>query len=331
MKNRTKVVLALISTCVSALAVPIPRVAQSCFPLAFEQIISIDYHSLKESKNGLAFKQQVLPANVRTFETALESAGVNPDKDLDTFAFTSFRNAKHELKQVGVATGNSLQTTLKKNLASNQKPVRYLDSDIYPMPRSEGPAPPAQLFMVFLDEKTVLLGEGDAVGAALLVRNGQTPNLVSKPKYATLLEKIENSPVWSVLDRRGSEELLLPAIDSGAPLSIYAQVRNSILDSFYTIKFGADNGLNLDFTVLTKDGDAPLWLLNSLKGGTLIKSVVKNPTAKMAFKSMQVSTDDSALEIQFRTDPQQLDALLQARFFTAVLAPPKESPAAQTR
>ena len=42
----------------------------------------------------MQLKQQVLPDNLKQFEAALKGIGIDPDKDVDTLAFASFRTAE---------------------------------------------------------------------------------------------------------------------------------------------------------------------------------------------------------------------------------------------
>src|ERR1035438_844158 len=86
-------------------AMPLNSSARAVIPADLQQLISVDYRTLKDSPTAMQLKQQVLPDNLKQFEAALKGIGIDPDKDVDTLAFASFRTAKQGIKGVGVAAG----------------------------------------------------------------------------------------------------------------------------------------------------------------------------------------------------------------------------------
>ena len=59
------------------------------------------------------------------------------------------------------------------------KPIKYRDSDIYPMS--------AGMQMTFLDDSSLLFGDGMAVKGALDARDGYTPALDSNSRVADMI------------------------------------------------------------------------------------------------------------------------------------------------
>src|SRR4051812_10484656 len=78
--------------------------SRTVIPSDIQQIISVDYRALRNSPTALALKNQVLPENLKQFETALKGVGLNPDTDVESLTFASFR-LKGKVMIVGVATG----------------------------------------------------------------------------------------------------------------------------------------------------------------------------------------------------------------------------------
>src|SRR5579863_267831 len=154
-----------------AYAMPLNSSARSCIPADLMQLISVDYRSLKDSPTAMALKQQLMPDNIKQFEAALKGIGIDPDKDVDTLAFASFRTAKQGIKGVGIAAGPfSMKVVLKKLTAQKIKPVKYHNTaNIYPMDGG--------MVMTFLDDSTLLFGDSVAVRIALDVRDGQVLSL----------------------------------------------------------------------------------------------------------------------------------------------------------
>ena len=68
--------LALLST-PAAVAMPLNSSARAVVPGELLQLISVDYRALKDSPTAMALKQQLLPDNLKQFETALKTIGID--------------------------------------------------------------------------------------------------------------------------------------------------------------------------------------------------------------------------------------------------------------
>src|SRR5271165_916904 len=86
-------------------AMPLNSSARAVIPADLQQLISVDYQALKDSPTAMQLKQQVLPDNLKQFEAALKGIGIDPDKDVDTLTFASFRLGKQGVKGIGVSSG----------------------------------------------------------------------------------------------------------------------------------------------------------------------------------------------------------------------------------
>src|ERR1700736_6773927 len=110
-----KIFLASLLVVSMACAMPLNSSARACVPADLLQLISVDYRALKDSPTAMALKQQVLPDNLKQSEAALKNIGIDPDKDVDTLAFASFRAGKQGIRGVGVAAGPfNMKAVLKK-------------------------------------------------------------------------------------------------------------------------------------------------------------------------------------------------------------------------
>src|SRR5260370_13014317 len=118
----------------TAVAAPLGSSVRPVIAADVQQLICVDYRALKNSDTAQALKEQVLPDSLKQFETALKGAGISPDRDVDTLTFISYRNPKRALEVVGVAQGVfPTKTVLSKLRLHKGRPVKYRDSDIYPM------------------------------------------------------------------------------------------------------------------------------------------------------------------------------------------------------
>src|SRR5580698_2460204 len=164
-------------------AMPINSSARSCIPADTLQLISVDYRAIKDSPTAMALKTQLMPDNIKQFEAALKGIGIDPDKDVDTLAFASFRSGKQGVKGVGVASGPfNMKAVLKKMKLQKFTPKKYGTADVYPMDGG--------FIMTFLDDSTLLFGDSTGVHAALDTRDGKTLSLDTNGNLADMMSTV---------------------------------------------------------------------------------------------------------------------------------------------
>jgi hypothetical protein len=309
MKRLKFVAFGLVFSCASVFAMPMGSSARTVVPSTVQQIISVDYRSLKNSDTAMALKQQVLPPALKEFENALKGVGIDPDQDLDQLTFASYRTAKNGTNVVGIAQGEFPEKiVLKKMTLRKVKPVKYHDTDVYPM--STG------MQMAFLDDSTLLFGDMNAVKGALDARDGYTPSLESNNQITDMMGSVDSGTVWSVLDQQGTQNMLLSAMGDAAKLADYETVKKRLLGSRYTMNF--QNGVNFDLDVVTEDSVTAATLSTLVKAGVLYKKMTATPIEKVALDSVTVNSDSANLQMHFKTDDKQFQSLLHSDLFAAV-------------
>src|SRR5947209_694027 len=149
----------------AAWAAPLGFAARTIIPSEVQQIISVDYRTMKNAPTAMALKQRVLPDNLKQFEASIKSFGLDPDQDIDQLSFVSFRTKEKTLMAVGIAEGQfHTQAVLKRLKLKKVSPTRYRDTDLYPA--SGG------MLMALLDQSTMLFGDATAIRVALDTRDG---------------------------------------------------------------------------------------------------------------------------------------------------------------
>lgn len=293
----------------AAWAMPLGSSARTVIPSDIQQIISVDYRALRNSETAMAMKQQILPENLKEFEGTLKSVGINPDKDVEQLTFAAYRSGKQGVRVVGVAQGSfSTRTFLKKMRLNKVRPLKYRNTDTYPMPGG--------MQMTFLDEDTLLFGDSGAVKGALDARDGYTSTVDSNSQVADMIGSVDSGTVWSVLDQQGTQNMLRSALGDAAGLADYETVKKRILGSRYTMNFS--NGVNFDLDVVTSDSVTAATLSSLVKAGVLYKKMTATPTEKMALEGVTVNSDSADLQMHFKSDDKQFQSLLHSDLFAAV-------------
>lgn len=308
--NKVKLVsCVLILACVAAWGTPMGSSARMVIPSDVQQIISVDYRSLRNSDTAQALKQQVLPDSLKQFEAALKGVGIDPDRDVEQLTFASYRNAKKDVRIIGVAQGLfPTKAFLKKMAVQKVKPFKVRSSDLWPM--SSG------MQMTFLDDSTLLFGDRSAVLGALDARDGYASSLDSNAQVADMIGSVESGTVWSVLDQQGTQNMLRSALGDASKLADYETVKKRLLGSRYTMNFAS--GVNFDLDVVTSDSTTAATLSTLLKAGVLYRKMTATPTEKMALESVSVDSNSSNLQLHFKTDDKRFQSLLHSDLFAAV-------------
>ena len=257
----------------------------------------------------MALKQQVLPDNLKQFETALKTIGIDPDKDVDTLTFASFRAGKQGVRGVGVAAGPfNMKAVLKKMKLQKFVPKKYGTADIYPMDGG--------FVMTFLDDSTLLFGDGTAIRVALDTQNGQVMGLDTNGNMADMMSSVDSAPVWSILDQQGTQNMMRSALGDAAKVADYETVKKRLLGSRYAMNF--NNGVNFDLTVLTSDTMTAGTMASLVKAGIMYKKMSATPAEKVAVDNTTVDSDGSNLMLHFKANDQQFQSLMHSELFAAV-------------
>jgi hypothetical protein len=301
MKNWPLAVLLLCATV--DYAMPIPSSARAMMPAEMQQLIGVDYRALRDSPTAMQLKQQVLPQDLKNLELSLKGMGIDSEHDLEQLTFASFRTPKQGIQTIGVAQGSfSAKAVLKKLKLKKIAGTKYDSAMVYPM--SNG------LVMTFLDENTLAFGTQASLHSALDTRDGRRASLDSNPTMVDQMAAVDSSPVWSVLDQQGTQNMMRSALGDASKVADYETVKKRLLASRYTMNFS--NGVNFDLNVLTSDSMTAATLSSLVKAGMLYKKLNASPIEKTA------NSDSSNLQVRFQSDDQKFQSLMHSQLFAAV-------------
>jgi hypothetical protein len=307
MKNLCFAVLLLCAT--AGYAMPIASSARSLVPSEIQQLIGVDYRALKDSPTAQALKQQVLPENLKEFETALKGIGIDSEHDLDQLSFASFRTEKKGIQTIGVAAGSfSAKAVLKKLKLKKIAGTKYGATRIYPMDNG--------MVMTFLDDNTLAFGEPESLHSALDTRDGKRPSLDSNSVMTDQMAAVDGAPVWSILDQKGTQAMMFSALGDAAKVADYETLKKRILASRYTMNFAS--GVNFDLSVQTADSMTAATLSTILKAGMLYKKLNASAVEKTAIDATTVESDSSNVLLHFKSDDQKFQSLMHSPLFAAV-------------
>ena len=304
-----RIVGCLLFLSMAALAMPLGSSTRAVIPSDIQQIISVDYRALHDSPTAQALKQQVLPESMKQFEMALKAIGIDSDRDVDTLTFVAYRMGKKDVKVAGMAQGSfSSKTVLKRMRLKKIVPSKYRLAYIYAMGNG--------MMMTFLDENTLLFGDDGAVKGALDARDGYAQTLDSNPQMSDMMASVDGSPVWSLLDQQGTQNMMRSALGEASKVADYDTVKKRLVGSRYTMDFSSGVSFNLD--VITSDSMTAATMSSLVKAGMLYKKMNASPVEKVAIDALKVDSDSSKVQLHFKTDDKQFQSLMKSDLFAAV-------------
>ena len=309
MKNLIRLAALALLGVSAAYAMPLGSSSRAVIPSDIQQIISVDYRALHDSPTAMALKQQVLPQSLKEFETALKAIGIDSDHDVDQLTFAAYRKNKKNVEVVGMAQGSfSSKTVLKRMRLKKIMPVKYRTADIYAMGNG--------MMMTFLDENTLLFGNDSAIKGGLDARDGEALTIDSNSTMADMMSAVDGSPVWSILDQEGTQNVMRSALGDASKMADYDTIKKRLVGSRYTMDFSSGVTFNLD--VITSDSMTAATMSSLVKAGMLYKKMTASPIEKVAIDALTVDSDSSKVQLHFKTDDKQFQALMKSDLFAAV-------------
>jgi hypothetical protein len=291
-------------------AMPLGTSTRAVIPSDIQQLISVDYRALHDSPTAMQLKEQVLPQSLKDFEKALKGVGIDSETDVDQLTFAAYRMGKqNNVRVVGMAQGSfSAKVVLKRMRMKKIMPVKYRTSDLYSMGNG--------MVMNFLDENTLLFGDDSAVKGALDARDGYAQTIDTNSQMSDMMAAVDGSPVWSLLDQQGTQNMMRSALGDASKVADYDTVKKRLLGSRYTMDFSS--GVNFNLDVITSDSITAATMSSLVKAGMLYKKMSASPVEKTAIDALTVDSDSSKLTLHFKSDDKQFQSLMKSDLFAAV-------------
>lgn len=318
MKFRTHLALAAtlaLSTIASlpVMAAQLSGDARAAIPKDVQQIIVVDYRAMQNSEAAMNLKARVLPPELKQLETALKNSGLNDNHDIDELAFAAFRTAGggDSTKIVGLAEGQfSLPDILANFKKKKVKATKLRDNLIYPMGESG-------MLVSFLNPTTMVFGSSDSIKFALDARDGLTPSFLSNDAMMQQMANVDNEPIWSILDQKGTQMMMRGVLGEAAQLADYETVKKRLIGSRYTMNF--NNGVKFNLDVVTPDTFTAATMSSLLNAAAMYKKVSGTTVEKSAIDSTTIDSNSGILQVRFAASDSQFSSLLQSPLFQSVV------------
>jgi hypothetical protein len=286
--------------------------ARSSIPKDVQQIIVVDYKSMQNSPAAMQLKDRVLPPELKRLETALKSSGLKVDQDADTLAFAAFRaTGGSGTRIIGVAQGQFQTAAIMASFVkAKTKPVMIRQNSVYPMGS-------AGMSVAFLNQTTMVFGDREAVKAALDARDGLQPNFLQNGDMMNEMAIVDNRPVWSLLDQKGTQTMMKSVLGDATQLADYDTVKARMKSARYTLDFS--NGFKFNMTVVMSDSMTAATAATLMKGVMIMKKTGGSPLEKSALDETTVDSNSGSLTVDYSSSDSQFASLLSSPLFQQVV------------
>ena len=297
---------------VSAHAAQLSGDARGAIPHDVQQLVVIDYRAMQNSSTAMALRDRVMPPELKQFEDALRKSGLNDNHDVDQLAFALFRTGSgDELATVGVAQGQfDTQAVLANFKQQKVTPKLIRQNRLYPMGHSG-------LMLSFVDPSTMVFGNLEAVKAALSVRDGLTPGMLTNSPIMDAMRSVDSEPLWSVLDQKGTQVMMKSMLGEAGSVADFDSVRKRLESSWYGMNF--QHGVKFDLTISTGDSFAAATISSLLSAAIVYKKMSGNDTEKAALAATDISSNSGLLNVHFATSDSDFSNLLNSSLFQSVV------------
>lgn len=313
-QNLILVALALVPSV--AYAAQLSSDGKSAIPHDVQQLIVVDYRAMQNSPAAMSLKDRVLPPELKRLESSLRSSGLKVDQDADILAFAAFRvndgsaKASQGTRTVGIAQGQFQTRAILANFAKNKvKPAIVRNNSIYPMASGS--------VVAFLNQTTMVFGDRDAVRAALDARDGMAPSLLTNSDMVNEMTAVDSRSVWSLLDQKGTQTMMLSVLGEAAQLADYDTVKNRFKSSRYTMDF--QNGVRFEMAVVMSDTVTAATVATLMKGAALLKKSTGTPLEKAALDQTTIDSNAGTLSVNYSSSDSQFASLLNSPLFQSVV------------
>ena len=310
---RVSVFVLFLALAVSAPAAQLSGDARAAIPHEVQQLVVIDYKAMQNSNAAMELRDRVMPPDLKQFDDALRKSGLNDNHDVDQLAFALFRtsSAGDQLDTVGIAQGQFDTASILANFRKQKIAGKLIRTNrTYPLARTG-------FVLCFVDPSTMVFGSPEAVKAALDVRDGLSPSLLTNGPIMDAMRTIDYSPLWSILDKKGTQVMMKQVLGEAGSVTDYESVKKRLESSWYGMDF--QHGVKFDLTIATGDTFASATVSSLLSAAILYKRMSGNETEKAALAATDISSNSGRLTVHFAASDNDFNSLLKSSLFQSMV------------
>ena len=287
--------------------------ARGAIPHEVQQLVVIDYRAMQNSSTAMELRDRVMPPDLKQFDDAIRKSGLNDNHDVDELAFALFRTgtSTDDLETVGIAQGQfDVQGIMANFRKQKVQPKLVRTNRVYPLAHTG-------MLLCFVDPSTMVFGSIEAVRAALDVRDGFAPGMLTNSPIMAAMQSVDTAPLWSVLDQTGTQTMMKQVLGQAGSVADYESVRKRLDSSWYGMDF--QHGVKFDLTISTGDSFAAATVSSLLSAALLYKKMSANDAEKTALAATDITSNAGELTVHFATSDNDFNGLLKSSLFQSMV------------
>lgn len=287
--------------------------ARGAIPRDVQQLVVIDYRAMQNSPSAMGLRDRVMPPELKQLEGALNSSGMNDNRDVEQLAFALFRPSpgSDALWTVGIAQGQFSADDVLANFRKHKiKATKVRTNDVYPMTRTG-------MVLCFVDPSTMVFGQKDAVAKALDARDGGTPSLLSNGSLMDAMRGVDSSSLWSIMDSKGTQTMMKQLLGQAGSVTDFDIVKQRLQATSYSMDF--QHGVDFNLTIQTGDSFTAATVSSLLTAAVMLRKMSGTETEKQALNATSIGSGSGKLSIHFASSDTQFSALLQSPLFQSMV------------
>ena len=311
--TRISVPVLLLTIAGAAQAAQLSGDARAAIPHEVQQLVVIDYRAMQNSNTAMELRDRVMPPDLKQFDDALRKSGLNDNHDVDDLAFALFRTgtSSDELQTVGIAQGQfDVQGIMANFQKQKVQPKLVRTNRVYPLAHTG-------MVLCFVDPSTFVFGSIEAVRAALDVRDGYAPGMLTNTPIMEAMQSVDSAPLWSVLDKTGTQTMMKQVLGEAGSVADYESVRKRLESSWYGMDF--QHGVKFDLTIATGDSFAAATISSLLSAAVIYKKMSGDESEKAALAATDISSNSGQLSVHFATSDSDFNSLLKSSLFQSMV------------
>lgn len=304
--------IVLATLTLSASASQLATESQAAVPRDVQQLIVVDYQAMENSDIAMKLRAKVLPPELKRLQDALQQSGMNVSQSVVQLAFASYRiPGDVSPRIVGIASGQFPVQKFTENFKKHHvKGTSVRNEMIYPMGNTG-------LSVVFLDQTTMIFGSLQAIRDSLDARDGIKPSFLANTAMQSLIPALQDEAVWSILDQKGTQEMMKSVLGQAAQVADFSTVKNSLVGSRYTMDF--NQGVRFSLDVITPDTITAATMSSLMGAAAMMEKMNATPTEQQAIAATNITSNGNVLQVRFATSDDQFASLLNSQLFQSVI------------
>ncbi len=275
-----------------------PRAAMSYFPADTQQVVYSSFSQLRSTSDYPQIRENVLRQQYGSFQTFLQSVGVDPEKDVDEVVVGWHGDSVGGPANFGIATGQFDPNKVLDYFTKSSLPTQqYLGLDLLAFGSGFDSE---DTFFTFLDSTTAAFGRLHDLKILLDVRDGTRAALDTNQDFKNYEAELENSaPQWGILTGKAAANAAAPWLSGGKKTSIdLAVVLEPVVAVLYRVEW--NGGFSAHISLLCKTSESAaglLQLIDILKSASPSLTSGNNSNPSFILQNLDARQNGSRLEM----------------------------------